>query len=488
MQVESLVHSLVVMLCVIPGSVFAQGYFEESHDLLPQGTVQYTSALKTLAAEKGKDSAEGPERLGDPDSETESDAKVEAALAGVKASATQKWTGRVHFDFWGYPQTDAGSNLAETGDTAERPQDHWSFRRLRFGPAGDIGENMNYKIEMEFATPNKMAFKDAYLGWQGLPFLQTVQLGNQKRPYGLDHLNSSRYNVFTERPYVVEAFNQDARRFGLVSYGVSEDQAFNWRMGAYLLKDVANDGKYAAIGNEIDDDAYNHHQAEFAGRMAHTFVWEDGGRTYAHWAVSASAADADGGIGHGTNETRFRTRPEARTSSRWLNTGRIDNADDYFLFGVEGVVNMDSLSIVGEYLSTNVTRDGAADLDFSGGYIYVAYWLTGEHTPWSRKSGTLGRTLPITPWEPGNSLFTGGAWQVAVRYSHGDFTDDDIFGGVGNSITAGVNWWWNSRARVQFNYIHGSISDSKVDAGDLADITAYTGDYSIIGARWMVDF
>ena len=95
--------------------------------------------------------------------------------------------------------------------TDQELADFIGFRRLRFGVAGDITDTMKYKIEMEFGAPGAIAFKDAFLGWDELPLLQTVLLGNQKRPYGLDTLNSSRYNVFMERPLHVEAFNQDAR-------------------------------------------------------------------------------------------------------------------------------------------------------------------------------------------------------------------------------------------------------------------------------------
>ena len=136
-------------------------------------------------------------------------------------------------------------------------------------------------------------------------------LGNQKRPYGLDHLNSSRYNVFIERPFVIEAYNQDARRFGLCSYGVSDDEAYNWRFGTFLMKDISNAGSYLAV----DDPGLHHYQAEFAGRFANT-IWYDeisDGRGYAHWAISGTVAFPDGTAGGG-NEARFRTRPEARTS------------------------------------------------------------------------------------------------------------------------------------------------------------------------------
>ena len=70
---------------------------------------------------------------------------------------------------------------------------------------------------MEFAGGNNAEFRDVYLGWRDLPVLGTLLLGNQKRAYGLDHINSSRYNVFVERPLVIESFNQDCRRFSIVS-------------------------------------------------------------------------------------------------------------------------------------------------------------------------------------------------------------------------------------------------------------------------------
>ena len=102
---------------------------------------------------------------------------------------------------------------------------------MRIGVAGDLPYNMVYKLELELAGGNDSEFRDAYIGWKELPVLHTLLIGNQKRPYGLDHLNSSRYNIFMERPAVIEGFNQDARRFGISSYGVSDDEAWNWRYG-----------------------------------------------------------------------------------------------------------------------------------------------------------------------------------------------------------------------------------------------------------------
>ncbi|HIA62523.1 MAG TPA: hypothetical protein EYN93_06445, partial [Planctomycetaceae bacterium] len=152
--------------------------------------------------------------------------------SGISTSATQTWSGRIQLDHWAFIDGDSVTNEIETGDPLTDPADHIGFRRLRFGPAGTMGDNGIYKIEMDFANPGKIAFKDAYIGINGLPLLNTLILGQQKRPYGLSTLASSRYNALIERPLGVEAFNEDARRIGIQSYGVSNDKVYNWRYGA----------------------------------------------------------------------------------------------------------------------------------------------------------------------------------------------------------------------------------------------------------------
>ncbi|MCA9117122.1 MAG: hypothetical protein KDA79_18755, partial [Planctomycetaceae bacterium] len=80
-----------------------------------------------------------------------------------------------------------------------------------------------------------------------------------------------------------------------------------------------------------------------------------------------------------------------------------------------------------------------------------------------------------------------GAWQVAARISRGDLSDRDILGGVGNSVTLGLNWYWNPQARLQINYINGRISD-RPDFDPATGETITGGDYEIFGTRASVDF
>lgn len=424
------------------------------------------------------------------DSYSDLQKKLKVVAFSGHGDATMKVNGRIHVDMWSFPHTSPGANFFENENTDISVQDRVGFRRMRFGVKGKLAANMEYKIEMEFAGGNNSEFRDAYLGWNDLPILQTVLLGNQKRPYGLDHLNSSRYNVFLERPFVIESFNQDARRWGLQSYGVSEDEAWNWRYGVFNQRLIQDEGNYVS----------DHWQMEFASRLANTWWYDESsdGRGYGHWAVSSTFANPDGsGIaGRAANEARFRHRPEARSSNRWLDTGQIPGADDYQLIGAENVWNFGPLQIVGEYQNMWVQRREAPETHLHGGYVYFSYFLTGEHMPWERDSGTLGRIKPFENFFLVDTCCDGvrggwGAWQLAYRYSYANFNDNDINGGIGNSHTLGLNWYWSPYARMQFNAIYGTIDDRNVldDADDPASsLGTFSGDYSILGARFMVDF
>ena len=418
---------------------------------------------------------------------------LKSSLKGKASSghskSSMKIAGRVHADYWGFPETDAGIDALENPLPGVGPQDRLAFRRIRFGVRGSLPSNMEYRIEMEFAGGNQSEFRDTWLGWNDLPFLQTVLIGNQKRPYGLDHMNSSRFNVFLERPFVIESFNQDARRLGIQSYGVSDDQVWNWRFGVFNQRLIQDEGNYTN----------DHLQLEFAGRLAQTFWYDEcsDGRGYGHWAISGTSAYPDGSTlmdngspGPDVNEARFAHRPEARTATKWLDTGIIAGADNYQLLGLEGVLNFGPLQIVGEYMNNWVSRDPGfgPQLHLHGGYIYASYFLTGEHMPWNRKNGTLGRVKPFENFfavrNEDGKISTGlGAWQVALRWSYADFNDNNIQGGIGQSLTAGLNWYWTPYARLQFNWIHGTIKDNVVTRG-----VPLSGDYDIIGTRFLVDF
>jgi phosphate-selective porin OprO/OprP len=399
--------------------------------------------------------------------------------AADAAKPTVRITSRLHADYWGFPDVDPAVGLLEDADGD--PNDRVLFRRVRLGIEGEIPDNMLYKLEMEFGDPSNPQVKDAYIGWIDLPVLESVYLGNQKRPYGLDNLNSANANVFLERPLAVAGLCQDPRRWGLTSNGVSANERFNWRYGCFLSQDMQNLG---VNETSLTEDF----QAELAGRLADTFWYDEAadGRYYGHWAIAGRYGSADG-TDPVNNTARFQTRPEARTTELWFDTGSIAGAEGYSLLALENVWNWGPLNLTGEALSAWVDRPGLDDVQCYGAYAQVSWVLTGEHHPWDRATGTLE---PLRPFENfwlvrtrrGETAAGWGAWEVAVRYSYADFSDEGFFGGEGRQLTLGLQWFWNEYCRVQCNYVFGTIAD-RFNDNDPAQ--PRNGDYQMAGVRFI---
>ncbi len=420
--------------------------------------------------------------------------KLAAEEAAKKKKSTLKIGGRIHLDNWYFPDTDAGTNFLETGNPNDDPEDRWDFRRVRLELAGTVPDNMLYRFQIDFNNPNLPEFKDVYIGWDGLPGNQTILLGDQKRPIGMDHLNSSRHNVFVERPLAVEAFNEDARRLGVCMYGTTRDEAVNWRYGAFMLENVFDDGR---VRGDFEE-------AGLYGRLAAS-PWYDeisGGRGYLHLAVAGSVnkTDGDGTVDQdqNQNEARFRTRPSGRSDSRWWDTGRILGANGYQQLGYEAALNIGSLQITSEYLGNWVERDAfggfAGDnLTFHGGYIFANYFLTGEYIPLERSSGTIDRVKPLENFFLVDRCNGGcgsgwGALSVGMRYDYLDLVDSDILGGRGHTWTASSNWYWTAYSRLQTNLIWGRVEDAGQGRSNVPLANGVAGGFTILGMRYAIDF
>lgn len=421
--------------------------------------------------------------------------KLDEEAADKKKQPTLDIGGRIHLDQWSFYDSDPGINFLETGDPTLDPEDRWVFRRIRLELEGSVPDNMLYRMQIDFNNPSTPEYKDVYLGFDGLPHNQTFLIGNQKRPIGLDHLNSSRHNVFAERPLAVEAFNEDARRLGAAMHGYSDDEVINWHYGVFLLENTSTTGR--VIGD--------YDEAGLYARVAAS-PWYDeisGGRGYYHAAIAGSInqTDGDGSIDddQNDNEARFRTRPLARSDSRWWNTNRILGADNYEQLAFESMLNIGSFQLTAEYIGNWVQRDplggfSGDDLQFHGGYVFVNYFLTGEYIPLDRKSGTIGRVKPLENFFIVERCRGGigkgmGALSVGLRYDYLDLVSSDIQGGVGDAWTLGVNWYWTAYSKLQTNLTWGEIDQAGEGQAQSPGLAPdVSGDFGVLGMRYMIDF
>ena len=110
---------------------------------------------------------------------------------------------------------------------------------------------------------------------------------------------------------------------------------------------------------------------------------------------------------------------------------------------------------------------------FNGGYIQVAYTLTGETRAYDKRVGTLareyfGKSGPyskayITRDDCGNIISSWGAWEIAARFSYVDLNDGSgttrIQGGEMDGVTLGLNWYLNNNLNVMFDYAFNNRYD-----------------------------
>ena len=130
---------------------------------------------------------------------------------------------------------------------------------------------------------------DLWWNFREVPLLGNIQLGNEKEPFSVERLESSRYLDFMERNYAQDAFiSPSANGF---APGI---MAWNWlpsRRGTYaygLFKNVTN----PFVFNVGDG------QAEGAGRFTY-LLWYDepsGGRYFAHVGIGGAVRGVDNGI------------------------------------------------------------------------------------------------------------------------------------------------------------------------------------------------
>ena len=388
----------------------------------------------------------------------------EKKKAASKASVVVQ--GRLHADSVFFNQgLESRNRLGDAQDAAY-------FRTARIGVGGDMFDVFSYRLEVDLAARSSYttsvagdpahthtvsdvsvtAFKDAFLAVKELPLAGSVQIGHYKEPFSLEELISSRYISFMERA-LPNAFTP-SRNIGVMAMNTYGEQSGTWAIGVF--REMTDIPPFRA-----DDDGGR----AVTGRLT-WLPWYDEateGRGLLHLGFAYSYRDDDDGI------LRFRARPEigmmkdpAGADRTVVDTGNIPGVLDNHLFGPELAFVYGPFSVQTEWIGTVVNRSGQfADAYFSGYYVYVSYFLTGEHRPYRRSAAVFDRVKPYENFfrvrtADGDTRTGKGAWEILYRYSCIDLEDGaaGVNGGTADDHTLGLTWYWNPYAKLMFNYIH----------------------------------
>jgi phosphate-selective porin OprO/OprP len=385
---------------------------------------------------------------------------------------------------------------SSTGGIGPQP-DSLDFRRIRLRMDGTMYEVFDWIVQMDFAnmvTPagstnvqspatTSPAFDEMYINWGQIPYIGNLRFGNIKEPIGFEHMMTDSQLPFMERSYLQDFV------FGPFNGGYSPGiEMIDWRedqKGTFSL------GWFGADDDQFGFSLGNNYAVTSRLTWCPYYDEPSDGAYVVHFGVAGSDRGTDEGF------VRFRDRGDIRSGPPGIlnpiyvdtnDTGKI-NATTQDIAAAEFALVLNSFSMVAEWGGTWVPDATVNNISrgtpfFEGGYVQVAYLLTGEHEVYDRKRATFERIVPYENvfWvhdANGNCCHGWGAWQILARYNTIDLNNSGIIGGELNSFTFGVDWIWNPQARMQFNY--DFTNRSAIKATPEADLNA-------VGMRFSFDF
>lgn len=353
--------------------------------------------------------------------------------------------------------------------------DGTEMRRVRLTVNGTVFKDWDYKVEADFAgatqggSTNNVTVTDAFLRYNGLQPL-SFTAGNFKVPFSLEAVSSGKYTTFMERGLPFAFLN--LRLLG----GMVSTNGDNWTAAV------------GAFGDSVTTQNNDDEGKGVAGRVTWAPIAR---RDRVLHAGLGGQWRKPGQVATGTRlETvRFRSRPESniindageessgitagtkrfgRSSGRLVDTGNIDgDVDHHTLFGGELAGVYGPLSLQAEYIRADVSRDIGRDLAFDGYYVYGSWFLTGESRNYKADKGVFDILYPEKPFRlRGGGL---GAWELGLRFSSIDLSDENIDGGEEQNVTAGLNWYPNAFVRLMANYVHVLDIEGGAHAGEVLD-------------------
>lgn len=340
-----------------------------------------------------------------------------------------KFGGRIHLDHAYFNQNQDLDNsygpLESTTGT--------EFRRLRFFMSGTIYQNVEFKLNVDFAG-GEARLKDAYIGVKNIPGVGRIRVGHIKEPLRFDALTSSKYITFMERGIPADFSHE--RNNGILFMNDFLNQKLSVQTGIFRNAD--------SFGNDKGAD----HDMAWTSRITTLAINNLEKERLLHFGASYSYRKPD------REEYDITVRPKSHLSRKYITTGNIPDVEKVQIINIEAAYSHGPFTIQAEYLSSAVhqnTSGFSETYNFKNYYAQVSYFITKEHRPFINSYETFGRL------KPKNNVFNGekgiGALEVALRYSNTDLNSKNIMGGEQGDITLGLNWYLNPATRIMLNQV-----------------------------------
>lgn len=338
------------------------------------------------------------------------------------------------------------------------------MRRVSFGVASVVEQDWIVFMSYNLADGGEQVdsgLRAAAIVYRGIKpwWLMAGQFGNS---VGLE---SSTFNSFlgmAERPMMSNAFAYAPSAPVVALIASHRGRATYARFGVF--------GKNSGVDSDFDEGWGLHGRFLFQPHKERRLSSQIGVSGY--WRKpEAEVVDHAGGSGHmracpeGSIGSGFRFKAfgiSAIDGTSLVNTGKFCDVEDYTYIVAEGAISWNQVSLQGEWGTAQVNTKSSGSYDFTGGYVDVGYFLTGESRNYNPYFGQFWRL------KPKNDLGQGGlgAFELRARWQTIDLNDrlgviDDrvagvtrvtgVTGGEASGFTVGLNWYFNAFTRAIFN-------------------------------------
>ena len=340
-------------------------------------------------------------------------------------------------------------------------ENYVGFRRARLYFSGTVYKKTLFKLQLDFAS-GVVVLKDVHVGLKKAG-PGDLLFGHMKEPFGLNELTSSKYITFMERAASAQAFSP------------SRNTGMGW---------FANFGEtkrgYLAVGTFFNSNGLGRVSGEggwgFTLRVGGLAI-ENKDRDMVLWIGIDFRWSNYRMSDRGPQEVRYRARPQS-FGDRFISTGDIGAKSD-MRYAFEIAFKFKSVHLQAEFFLANPDLVAGDDPSFFGYYAQIGWFITGESRSFNNSQGAWGRTKPKANFRTGDG--GRGAWELSVRWDSTDLTDKGIEGGEMDTLTVGLNWYWNSNTRVMFDYVYADVTGSNAT-------NVGSGTMNIFMIRWQIDF
>ncbi len=392
--------------------------------------------------------------------------------------------GRIHAD---YRNFNHGKNEDRTNGNTANESDTFDLRRARIELKGKFYEYYDFQFSGDFAgqtNGNTGATLDQ--AWVNIGYYKPVQvkIGQFKVPLSMERKMSSNAIDFMERSLHDTLGSYEDR--GVMLWGVPKDGL------TYALAAVNGEGNK----NRNDADSrVSKPEFQLNGTVNFAQLMENKDAVY---HVGLGFADTDisknnnasgtglAGSSAADNTFWFAGSNQARTEGRGVNflklpglisANGVDNAVNRKRYAMEGAVGLGPVKVTAEWLrnsfSGDLTPTQGFNADVDAWYASALWNITGEKYADFYKEGVFTAVKPKNNFD--FNTFSGGVWQLGIRYSHldaSDFNTATFASAAGGSaannvsktstdsntfeadgITLGLNFAPTPNTRFMLNYI-----------------------------------